>query len=104
MSTPETVSQSAAPTGDQGQQLLVAGDKIGLRRWKEPAGGSCESRTADYETVGYVVSGQLEVTVDGETTTCGAGDSYLVPADKPHQYKIVEDLEAIEATTPPARR
>ena len=60
-----------------GQKYLIAGDAAALRMWHEEApsdGGTPHTR--DYETVGYIVSGKVEVTVDGETTSLSAGDSW----------------------------
>ena len=81
---------------------LVSGDALSLRRWNEPAGEAGDPHTRPYETAGYVVSGRVEVHVSGDVTTCGAGDSYLVPAGAERNYVVVEDLVAVEATSPPA--
>ena len=104
MSKIATVSASAAETGAMGQKYLIAGDAVALRMWHEesPSDGG-EPHTRDYETVGYVVSGEVEVTVDGETTSLSAGDSWHVPEGAERSYRIVETLTAIEATSPPAR-
>ena len=83
---------------------LATGQNVALRRWDERAGEAGEMHTRDYETVGTVVEGRLEVTVDGETTTVGAGDGYVVPAGAERRYRVLADLVAIEATSPPAGR
>ena len=49
------------------------------------------------------VEGRVEVHVGDDVVTCGAGDSYLVPEGAVRHYKVVEDLVAVEATSPPAR-
>ena len=104
MSKIATVSASDAETGAMGQKYLIAGDAAALRMWHEeaPSDGG-EPHVRDYETVGYVVSGKVEVTVDGETTPLAAGDSWHVPKGATRSYRIVETLTAIEATSPPAR-
>ena len=57
----------------------------------------------DYETVGYVLSGQAELRVEGQTVTLEPGDSWLVPAGVEHSYRILSEFSAIEATSPPAQ-
>lgn len=97
------IDGDASPEGDLGQIYLVSGTHVALRRWDEAAGEAGEPHTRDYETVGYVVSGRVEVHVGDDVVTCAAGDSYLVPAGAVRHYRIAEDLVAVEATSPPAR-
>jgi quercetin dioxygenase-like cupin family protein len=97
------VDSAASPEGDLGQTYLVSGTSVAMRLWKESAGESGEDHTRPYETVGYVVEGRVEVHVGDDVVTCGAGDSYLVPEGAVRHYKVVEDLVAVEATSPPAR-
>ena len=97
------IDSSASPTGDLGQTYLVSGTSVAMRLWEESAGEGGEPHTRPYETVGYVVEGRVEVHVGDDTVTCGAGDSYLVPEGAVRHYKVLDDLVAVEATSPPAR-
>ena len=97
------IDSSASPTGDLGQTYLVSGTALAMRLWNEAKGEGGEPHTRPYETVGYVVSGRVEVHVGDDVVTCGAGDSYLVPDGATRHYKVLEDLVAVEATSPPAR-
>lgn len=36
------------------------------------------------EQVGFVVEGQIDFTIDGETRTLRAGETYVIPSDVPH--------------------
>jgi quercetin dioxygenase-like cupin family protein len=38
--------------------------------------------------VGFVLEGQIELTVDGKKNTYGKGDRYYIPAGVPHSGKI----------------
>ena len=96
------IDSSASPTGPDGQKYLVSGKALAMRLWEEAAGTAGEPHTRDYETVGYVVSGAVEIHLSGDVVTCRAGDSYLVPDGAERQYVVVEDLVAVEATSPPA--
>ena len=55
-----------------------------------------------YETVGYVIKGKAELHLEGQTLILNAGDSWAVPKDATHTYKILETFTAVEATSPPA--
>lgn len=83
-------------------ETLATGDAVALRRWEEAAGEAGDLHTREYETVGTVVEGRLEVTVDGATRTVGAGEGYVVAAGAERRYRVLDDLVAIEATSPPA--
>lgn len=97
------IDSSESPTGPDGQKYLVSGKALAMRLWEEPKGTEGEMHTRPYETVGYVVSGRVKVQIGGDQITCGAGDSYLVPEGATRHYQILEDLTAVEATSPPAR-
>lgn len=104
MSKIATVNVADAETGAMGQKYLVAGDDVALRLWHEEAPGDAGTPHArDYDTVGYVVSGRVELTVAGDSTMLSAGDSWHVPKGAERSYRIVEPLTALEATHPPAR-
>ena len=104
MSPVTTVNAADAESGAMGQRYLVAGDSVALRMWRDEAPSDAgEPHVRDYETVGYVVSGSVELDVDGESVTLSAGDSWRVPKGARRSYRIVETLTAIEATSPPAR-
>jgi quercetin dioxygenase-like cupin family protein len=92
-----------AETGTMGEDRLIAGKNVALRRWNESAGDGCETRRRAYETLGYLVSGQLEVTIDEKKHLLDPGDSWMVPPDTDHSYRVVEAIVAVEATSPPAR-
>jgi transcriptional regulator with XRE-family HTH domain len=55
------------------------------------------------EEAGFVISGKLEVTVDGERRILGAGDAYCFASHKPHRFRCVGDEPArvVSACTPP---
>ena|SRR5947207_12045611 len=57
----------------------------------------------NYETVGYVLSGQAELVVEGQTVMLEPGDSWLMPAGAEHAYRILTEFTAVEATSPPAQ-
>lgn len=56
------------------------------------------------EEGGVVISGQLEVTVDGERRVLGPGDAYNFDSQRPHRFRCIGDQPAkvISACTPPS--
>jgi len=103
-STVKKVSAGTAPRGRLGQRYLTSGKRVSMRLWEnEPAGEAKPASRRDYETVGYVVSGRAELTLEGQTIRLEPGDSWLVPADAEHSYRILEPFTAVEATAPPAQ-
>jgi quercetin dioxygenase-like cupin family protein len=55
--------------------------------------------------MGIVLKGVLEITIDGESRTCGPGDGYLIPASTPHGFRVAgaEAAECVEVLSPPKR-
>jgi quercetin dioxygenase-like cupin family protein len=101
--TVKKVQSDTAPHGAMGQEYLVSGTSVAMRRWREQPGEPKPHVERPYETVGYVISGVAELTLEGQTIRLEAGDSWLVPEHAKHTYEILEPFEAIEATSPPAR-
>ena len=102
--TVKKVSVATAPRGEMGQRYLVSGKSAAMRLWdnEQPADVKPATRR-DYETVGFVVSGRAELHLEGQLLTLEPGDSWLVPKDAEHTYKIIEPFTAVEVTSPPAR-
>jgi len=56
------------------------------------------------EEGGVVVRGHLELTVDGERCTLGAGDAYYFDSNRPHHFRNCgsEICEVVSACSPPS--
>lgn len=89
----------ACPTGEV---LLATGAKMAMRLWQDEEPQEKAPHRSPYETLGYVIAGRAELTIDGATVTLEPGDSYLVPANAEHAYRILETFTALECTSPPA--
>jgi quercetin dioxygenase-like cupin family protein len=53
------------------------------------------------DQVGYVIYGQLEMTIGDETRICNPGDSYAIPGGVMHRAVAVIDTLAIDVFSPP---
>ena len=89
----------ACPTGEV---LLATGATMGMRMWQNEEPQEKAPHRSPYETLGYVVAGRAELTIEDESVTLEPGDSYLVPRNVEHTYRILETFSAIECTSPPA--
>lgn len=100
--TRNKVSSGNETRGDDGQYRLASGESVGLRMWRdeEPAVPKATS-SRPYETVGYVLGGRAELHIADAVILLEPGDSWTVPREAPHTYRIVERFTAIEATSPP---
>jgi len=102
-STVKKVTGGSAPKGEMGQIYLVSGKRVSMRLWSDEPPQSKEAVRRDYETVGYVIAGRAELTIEQQTIKLEPGDSWLVPANSEHSYRILEKFTAVEATAPPAQ-
>lgn len=101
--TVKKIQSSHSPKGEMGQIYLASGKRVAMRLWRQmPDEDGKQATTRDYETVGYVISGRAELDSEGQTVLLEPGDSWLVPADAKHRYRIIEPFTAVEATAPPA--
>jgi quercetin dioxygenase-like cupin family protein len=101
--TVKKVSGASSPKGEMGQVYLASGKRVSMRLWRDEEPQAKGAVRRDYETVGYVIAGRAELTIEGQTITLEPGDSWLVPADAEHSYRIIEIFTAVEATAPPAQ-
>jgi quercetin dioxygenase-like cupin family protein len=96
------VDGEKSPVGRMGQRYLATGVRLSMRIWLDEEPGEKQPVRRDYETVGYVLKGHAELTLEGQTVRLEAGDSYVVPQGAEHSYRILETFSAVEATSPPA--
>ncbi|MFL6291488.1 MAG: cupin domain-containing protein [Thermoanaerobaculia bacterium] len=96
------IDSTSSPRGAMGQKYLASGVHVAMRLWEEePEEGKAASRR-DYETVGYVLEGKAELTLEGQTVLLEPGNSWVVPRGAEHRYRVLESFKAVEATSPPA--
>ena len=82
------------PFGDQGPALRTFwGDDIMISLVDMQAGAVVPVHSHPEEQAGYVVSGTLEFTMQGETTTVGPGGVFFIPGNVEHSV-VVKGTEA----------
>ncbi|HEY9694699.1 MAG TPA: cupin domain-containing protein [Oculatellaceae cyanobacterium] len=98
------VDSSHSPLGELGQKYLASGKTVSMRLWEDQQPDEAKPpATRDYETVGYVIKGRAELHLEGQMVLLEPGDSWVVPKNSSHTYKILEPFTAVEATSPPAQ-
>jgi len=100
----DVVKGQDATEGARGEQLLARGKEMALRVWvHEPAGETSAEHSNAYEYVAYVAEGSLRVRIGGaDAQELSTGDSYVVPADTPYAFEVLERATVVEAVSPPA--
>ena len=53
------------------------------------------------QQVGYVVGGEVEITIDGTATACRPGDSYAIPGGMEHSAYFPVESTVVECFSPP---
>jgi mannose-6-phosphate isomerase-like protein (cupin superfamily) len=65
--------------------------------------GEATDHAHENEQIGYIVRGEVEITVDGRRTVLRPGDGYVIPANMRHGFRVVsvEPVEYLEVFSPP---
>lgn len=55
------------------------------------------------EQMGYILKGEVEITINEEKKLCRAGDAYVIPSHTPHGFKVLSKtgVEYLEMFSPP---
>lgn len=65
--TVKKIDSRFSPKGKLGQKYLVSGKNVSLRLFENESVGEKQSSKRDYETVGYVISGQAELIFEAQS-------------------------------------
>lgn len=86
-----------------GESLIGRSLQILMERYEPGSDTGKVPLVHDGEEGGIVLSGRLEVTVDGERRILGPGDAYYFESRRPHRFRSVgpHSCEVVSACTPP---
>lgn len=79
---------------------LAVGEKSMVTKMNYTAGNYATEHTHPHEQCGYVISGKYLMTVEEQEYLLESGDSYAVPGNVPHSFKVIEAGEVIDVFTP----
>ncbi|GAB4560302.1 MAG: hypothetical protein Kow0047_06850 [Anaerolineae bacterium] len=82
------------------RRTLGTGERGMLLEIQAEAGTEVEAHSHPAEQIGYVVSGEVELTIDGVPYRFREGDSYAIPGGVPHAARFVTDCVLAEFFTP----
>lgn len=66
-------------------------------------GAMIERHNHQNDQVGYVVSGEVEITIGDETRICHGGDSYAIPGGVMHSVKALRESLLVDVFSPPRK-
>lgn len=94
--------EPAVPTPDGAQRRILSyGGNIMLVQFEFPANVASWSHSHPHEQVGYVVSGEIDLVMEGhETVRLHPGDSYYVPSNVRHNIVTHAPSVLIDCFTP----
>lgn len=83
------------------EMQTIHGDRMTLVFFHLQTGGAIPEHHHPHEQLGTVLSGTLELTIDGRRRTLSKGDAYHVPSDVIHSGRCLEGpAEVIEVFSP----
>ena len=80
---------------------LVNGKKTHLTEFRLEKGSKIPLHSHHQEQTGYLVSGKLTFTIEGETIEAEPGDGWNIPGHVEHGVDVLEDALVIEVFSPP---
>ena len=82
-------------------KTIAHGDKTSLGEFRLENGSIVPTHNHPHEQTGYMISGRMTFTIDGEDHNAEAGDSLCIPGNVEHSVKVHEDSVVIEVFSPP---
>lgn len=79
---------------------LAVGEKSMVTKMNYVKGNFATTHKHPHEQAGYIISGKYTMTVDNNEYTLEKGDSYAIPGNVEHSFKVIEDGEVIDVFTP----
>lgn len=100
MTQSETVVTPVTMLEGVHRKTMVHGDKTILCRFELDKGAVLPLHSHPYEQTGYLVSGQMIFTIDGEEHKMQTGDSWCIKENVEHTVTVLEDVILVELFSP----
>jgi quercetin dioxygenase-like cupin family protein len=82
------------------QKTLAYGDKTLMAEFRLEQGADLPMHSHPHEQTGYLVSGEIMLTIGEEAHQVKPGDSWCIPEDVEHKAVALADSVAIEVFSP----
>lgn len=79
---------------------LAIGDKSMVTKMNYVVGNYATEHMHPHEQCGYVISGKYHMTIERNEYILEPGDSYAVPGNVPHSFRVLEAGEVVDVFTP----
>jgi quercetin dioxygenase-like cupin family protein len=81
-------------------KTLSYGSKTSLSEFMLEKGSKVPIHNHPHEQIGYMISGRMTFTIDGESYSVEPGDSWCIPGNVEHGVEVLEDSLVIEVFSP----
>ena len=79
---------------------LAVGERSMVTKMNYVVGNYAAEHTHPQEQCGYVISGEYLLTVENREFVLEPGDSYAIPGNVPHSFKVLKAGEVVDVFTP----
>ena len=79
---------------------LVHGDNLTTGYWELEVTANLEGHSHPHEQIQSLIEGEMEFTVDGETTILKAGDVLVIPPNAHHSAKVLKKCRIVDVWHP----
>ena len=83
------------------RQTLLSGKNLMLVLYTLEKGAVFPEHNHPHEQSGYVISGLLEMIIDGKSYVLRPGGTYFAAAHQMHSARVLEDTVVLDAFSPP---
>ena len=81
-------------------KTLAYGIRTLLSEFRLERGSVVPNHKHPHEQTGYMISGRMTFTINGEIYNAQPGDSWCIPGDVEHSAEVFEDCVALEVFSP----
>lgn len=83
------------------RRTLATGRQVMLVEFRAQKDVNIPIHNHPHEQDGYLVAGEMVITINGVDTTVRPGDSYAIPGNTPHGARLQAGAIVLEAFSPP---
>lgn len=80
---------------------MIHTDQLTVMHVRVKAGAALPEHHHPHEQITNIIAGEFEMTVDGVTQICKAGDVIVIAGNIPHSGKALTDCHIIDVFNPP---
>jgi quercetin dioxygenase-like cupin family protein len=83
------------------RRTLGCSERLLIAEFRAAPGVDVPRHSHPHDQVGYVVSGEVQLTIGDETVRCAPGDSYAIPGGVEHGARFLSQCVVIDCFSPP---